>query len=193
MAFFRHQDPSISIFRSRCCPCPILCDWQHEATPALHASLSCGSMPSRPQLLTSVFTHSQGTHRSLNLKFPDISLILPHYQNFPWWTWRSGHYIQSYWYLSPVIVDCENHPEIAGMMNWHEMDSKVVYSAASAKPKQIFNSKSDYKTALYFYHLKCYTFVKCKKKSMKYLFHTTHPNNSVQDLWNTLANVFMYV
>ena len=32
---------------------PCLC-----RTPALHASLSCGSMPARPHSLTSVFTHS---------------------------------------------------------------------------------------------------------------------------------------
>ena len=48
-------------FRLRCCPCPILWGWQHQArcqTPAVHASLSAGSTTARPHSLTSVFTHS---------------------------------------------------------------------------------------------------------------------------------------
>ena len=62
--------PSISFFRLGCCPCPIL--WVGSTrlyrTPVLHASLSCGSLAARPQILTSVFTLSD--HVFLGLPHP---------------------------------------------------------------------------------------------------------------------------
>ena len=53
MAATIHPSIHPSRFRFRCCPCPVLC-----RTPALHVSLSSESMPARPHLLISVFTHS---------------------------------------------------------------------------------------------------------------------------------------
>ena len=54
--FYNHSSIHIH-FRLRCCPCPILwgCIGSTRLcqTPVLHASLSSGSMPARPHLLTS--------------------------------------------------------------------------------------------------------------------------------------------
>ena len=53
---FIHPDPFL---RLKCCPCPSLWVGSNRLrwTRTLHASLFSGSMPARPHLLTSVFTH----------------------------------------------------------------------------------------------------------------------------------------
>ena len=60
--------------RLGCCPRPILWVWQHQAMSDTGSpSLPCGSRAARPEILTSVFTHSD--HVFLDLSDPLVPII----------------------------------------------------------------------------------------------------------------------
>ena len=138
----------------------------------------------------SVLIPDQGAHRILKIKFPDISLIFPeHSQNFPWWKWHFWTYIPRANTSHVLLLIMKTIQKMQKWLTDMDMDNIKVHSCDCAKPKQILNNfNSNHKTALNFYHW--FTLWNWKK-SMKYLFQITQPNNSVQDLLDTLANTFI--